>query len=98
MRKTHRELQLKGLHTLLIDDNFPRIHDLNKLYSFITDKFHSPLTEDFQSFFDDLSIYYIDSRYVEYKRELYLNLNKENARLILTKTEEVFKWLMTLAK
>jgi hypothetical protein len=38
----------------------------------------------------------LNNRYPEYKERLSISLTKKEARDILKKTKEVFKWLLTL--
>jgi len=86
----------KGLYLLFIDDDIPRIHDINSLITKFVDKLPEPIDDDKRLLFAKLSAFYLNNRYPEYKERLSMSLNKKEARDILKKTREVFKWLLTL--
>ena len=54
------EKLVKGLYNLYISDNVPRIHDINKLIAPFSEKLAIPISDEWKSFFDDLSLYYMD--------------------------------------
>jgi HEPN domain-containing protein len=86
----------KGLYLLYVDDNIPRLHNITAVFSKFADKLSEPLSDDYRRFFDRLSLYYLETRYPEYKNSLSDVADKDSASLLLQKTGEVFQWLLTL--
>ena len=70
--------------------NPPKIHDLLKLTSLALIK---NLQDDIKSVLDELNEVYITTRYPENIEEVLLQLSKEKTKIILTKSERIFKWL-----
>jgi HEPN domain-containing protein len=90
------EKLVKGLYILHVDDNVPRIHNIAELLKKFENKLSTHIDQEIYTFFYDLSRYYIVVRYPDYKNKLSTYLNKEKVEPILTKTREVFTWLLTL--
>jgi HEPN domain-containing protein len=85
------EKLVKGLYILYNNDKVPKIHNIGKVIKKFENKLHKPITDELYSFFDNLATYYIEARYPDYKAKLSLLLDKDVAKSILTKSEEVFK-------
>ncbi|MDR0549948.1 MAG: HEPN domain-containing protein [Deltaproteobacteria bacterium] len=88
----------KGLYTIFINDNAPRIHDLNKIIQSFTTYLSISLNEEQKIFLDQLSTFYIDTRYPDFKQSLAKCLNNQKAEIILAKTEEIFSCLLISQK
>lgn len=86
----------KGLYTLYLDDNIPRIHNIKTVVSRFKDKLSINISEDMLSFFDILSAQYITNRYPDFENKPLRQTNAAEAGQILEKTREVFSWLLTL--
>jgi len=86
----------KGLYTLYVDDNFPRIHSIRTIIERFEDKLPISIPEDKLDLFDTLSAYYLNNRYPDFISKLSLQIKKPEATDILTKTKEAFAWLLTL--
>jgi HEPN domain-containing protein len=86
----------KGLYLLYIDDNTPRIHDINDVLDSFADKLPVPVSETYTALFDRLSFYYIKNRYPEFQAKLSTRLNEGTAKGILSQTKEAFSWLLTM--
>ena len=86
----------KGLYLLYIDDDVPRIHDINSLVTKFAEKLPGPIDDDKRLLFAKLSAFYLNNRYPEYKERLSESLNREEAQSILNKSKEAFEWLLTL--
>jgi HEPN domain-containing protein len=86
----------KGLFLLFVDDNVPRIHDINSLVTKFAEKLPDVIDDDKRLLFAKLSAFYLNNRYPEYKEQLSLSLNEEEAKDVLEKSREVFEWLLTL--
>jgi HEPN domain-containing protein len=86
----------KGLYLLYVNDDIPRIHDINSLISKFSDKLPEPVDENKRLFFAKLSAFYLNNRYANYKERLSISLKRKEAKDILKTTKEVFKWLLTL--
>ena len=90
------EKLIKGLYTLYVDDNVPRIHDINSLITRFEDKLPITIDDDKRMLFAQLSVFYLKNRYPEFKEQLSKSLNKGEVQNILDKSREVFAWLLTL--
>jgi HEPN domain-containing protein len=86
----------KGLYLLFIDDDVPRIHDINSLITKFADKLPEQIDDDKRLLFAKLSAFYLNNRYPGYKERLSTSLNEEEAQSILYNSKEVFTWLLTL--
>jgi HEPN domain-containing protein len=86
----------KGLYTLYVDDNVPRIHDINSIISRFSNKLSISISDDTYQLFSRLSSFYLNNRYPEFKAKLSSSINKAEAELILGQSREVFLWLLTL--
>ena len=93
----------KGLYTLYIDDNVPKIHNIKTIFFRFKEKI--PITaaseavaveEEIGHFFDTLSAQYITYRYPDFSNKPGQQTGKDEAEAILAKTREVFAWLLTL--
>jgi HEPN domain-containing protein len=89
---------LLRVYIIYIDDNIPYIHGIAKIVNKFVDKLPNPVPKEILDFFDELSAYCIKGRYTDYKDTMFKNLNKEKTKTLLTKTKEVFSWLLTLKK
>jgi len=86
----------KGLYLLYINDDIPWTHDINAIVTKFADKLPEPVADDKRLFFARLSAFYLNNRYPEYKERLSISLNKKEAKNILKKSKEVFKWLQAM--
>ena len=86
----------KGLYLLFIDDNIPRVHDINSLITKFEGKLPDAIDDDKRLLFAKLSAFYLNNRYPKYKEHLSESLNREEAQNILEQTREAFTWLKTL--
>ena len=88
----------KGLYTLYVDDNVPKIHNIKTIFSRFKEKI--PVTavvnEETERFFDTLSAQYITYRYPDFSNMPGQQTGKDEAETILARTREVFTWLLTL--
>ena len=80
----------KGLYLLFIDDDVPRIHDINSLITKFADKLPEPINDEKRLLFAKLSAFYLNNRYPEYKERLSTSLNREEARNILDKSNWIY--------
>ena len=86
----------KGLYLLFIDDNIPRIHDINSLMTKFEYKLPVPIDDNKRLLFAKLSAFYLNNRYPEYREHLSKSLSKEDVQDILKNTQEAFIWLLAL--
>jgi len=86
----------KGLYTLYVDDNFPRIHNIRTIVERFEDKIPVTIPDDKLDFFDTLSAYYLNNRYPDFISKLSSQIKEKEAKEILAETKEVFTWLLTL--
>jgi len=90
------EKLVKGLYTLYVDDNIPRIHNIRTIIEQFDDNLITDIPEEKYDFFDTLSAYYLNNRYPDFMNKLSSQINQTEATKILSETKEVFTWLLTL--
>ena len=90
------EKNCKGLYTLYIDDNVPKIHNIKTIVSRFKDKLSIPINEDILQFFDILSAQYLTYRYPDFENKPDTRTDEGEASRIFEKTREVFSWLLTM--
>jgi HEPN domain-containing protein len=86
----------KGLYTLYIDDNVPRVHNITRIMTYFADKLPEPVSDERYRFFDTLVGFYIKGRYPEFRQKQSALMDEQEAKSLLTQTKEVFTWLKTL--
>ena len=90
------EKLVKGLFILYIDDNVPRLHDINSILEHFKDKLPRKQNDDRTGLFDTLSQFYLRSRYPDYSSALASFTTREMAESIYQKSKEAFEWLLTM--
>ena len=70
--------------------------NIKAIFDNFRDKLPTKIPDDFRAFFDELSAYYVNNRYPDFKSKLSSSIGKAEANAILFKTKEVFTWLLTL--
>jgi HEPN domain-containing protein len=90
------EKLVKGLYTLFVDDNVPRIHNIKTLFERFEEKISGTVPLEHYRLFETLSGYYISNRYPDFENKADTVVNKNTAEALLKKTKEVFAWLLTL--
>jgi HEPN domain-containing protein len=90
------EKLIKGLYVLYVDDNVPRLHDINSIFDRFGDKLPDTLSMERVGLFDTLSQFYLRSRYPDYTSSLASITTGEMARSIYEKSKEAFQWLLTM--
>ena len=91
----------KGLYTLYVDDNVPKIHNIKTIFSRFKEKIPTAnkvgdIDEETERFFDTLSAHYIIYRYPDFSHIPGQQTTKDEAEQILARTREAFTWLLTL--
>jgi HEPN domain-containing protein len=86
----------KGLYTLYLDENAPKIHNIKDIFFHFKDRLPVAVSEDILRFFDSLTAQYITYRYPDFEYSPDHRTSKGEAGRILKKTKEVFSWLLTL--
>jgi len=90
------EKLVKGLYVLYIDDNVPRLHDINNILDRFRDKLSEQLPGECEGLFDTLSQFYLKSRYPDYTSSLSKLTTGEMAQSVYDKTKEAYEWLLTM--
>ena len=90
------EKLVKGLYLLYVDDNVPRLHDINAICARFKDELPEPLSDAHAGLFDNLSQFYLRSRYPDYTHELEQSATNERAQDIYKKSKEAYQWLLTM--
>jgi HEPN domain-containing protein len=90
------EKLVKGLYTLYLDDNVPRIHNIRAIMEEFEDRLPSNVSNEKYDFFDTLSSYYLNNRYPDYMSNLSGQIKEAEAEKTLERTKEAFTWLLTL--
>jgi HEPN domain-containing protein len=90
------EKLVKGLYIIYVDDNVPRLHDINSIFDRFKDKLPEPLSDDHAALFDTLSQFYLRSRYPDYTSALASLTTSETAQSIYRKSKGAFQWMLTM--
>ncbi|MDR3324574.1 MAG: HEPN domain-containing protein, partial [Spirochaetaceae bacterium] len=90
------EKLVKGLYLLYLDDNIPKIHNINTLIDRFSDKLTEEIDERWRNLFDRVTNFYISGRYPKYISSLGSVVNKAQAGFVLKESKEAFEWLLTL--
>jgi HEPN domain-containing protein len=90
------EKLIKGLYLLYIDDNVPRLHDINGIFDRFSDKLPGQLSDDQIGLFDTLSQFYLKSRYPDYTSSLTSLITEEYAQSIYKKSREAYQCLLAM--
>jgi HEPN domain-containing protein len=90
------EKLVKGLYLFYVDDNIPKLHDISAVFGKYSDKLKEKIKEDYLSFFDSLSNFYLRSRYPDYAKVLLSQTTEESSKSVLEKAKEVYRWLLTM--
>ena len=90
------EKLIKGIYNLYVDDNVPKTHNIGLLANRIEDVSSICFSEEKYELFHLLSQYYMADRYPDFISKAGELVNKKEAVEILTRTREVFAWLLTL--
>jgi HEPN domain-containing protein len=89
------EKLVKGLYLLYIDDNVPRLHNINAIFSKFSERLSQQINEEYLDLFRQLSDCYKNTRYTEYMQNVSEMINESTAKFILGKTREAYQWLLT---
>lgn len=84
------EKLLKAIIAQQGKENLP-IHNLNRLAEVAG--IRNDLNAEQFNFLAELTPYYIEARYGDYKESLAESINAERAREVYDRTQEIFKWL-----
>jgi HEPN domain-containing protein len=79
------EKLVKGLFTLYLPDEIPKIHDISSLFLRFSDKLAVPVEESTLRLFSHLSSFYLNSRYTEYTEKLSTTVDRQRAGTTLKK-------------
>jgi HEPN domain-containing protein len=90
------EKLIKGLYLLYVDDNVPRLHDINGIFDRFKDKLPGQLSDDQIGLFDTLSQFYLKSRYPDYTSSLTSLITGEYAKSIYENSRRAYQWLLTM--
>ncbi len=90
------EKLVKGLYTIYVSDEVPRVHNISSVLIRFADKLPGSVTDERYRFFDTLTSFYMNNRYPEYKEEMSMGLDEARAKALITQTKEVFAWLQTM--
>ena len=90
------EKLVKGLYILYVDDNVPRLHDINAIFDRYSHKLPEQISDDWAGLFDSLSNFYLRSRYPDYTSALTSLATSDFAHSVHEKSMEAFQWLLTM--
>ena len=88
------EKLVKGLYLFYVDDNIPRLHNINAILSKFSERLPQQMKDEHLDLFRQLSDFYKDSRYTEYMHRINDTVNEAAAKSILDKSMEAYKWLL----
>jgi HEPN domain-containing protein len=89
------EKLVKGLYFLYVDDNIPRLHDINAVFSKFSERLPRQIREEYLDLFRQLSDCRKNTRYTEYIQNASEMINEPTAKSIFNKTKEAYQWLLT---
>jgi HEPN domain-containing protein len=78
---------VKGLYTLYLDDNIPKIHNIPTLVERFEDKLTAPVSKDMYDLFELLSSYYLNNRYPDFLNKLSGQVGEIEAKEVLSRTK-----------
>jgi HEPN domain-containing protein len=90
------EKLVKGLYTLYVDDNVPKVHNIKTLFERFEDKLSTQIKPEYYQLFDLLSANYLVGRYPDFMNDAINSVQKGSATALMERTREVFAWLQTL--
>ena len=90
------EKLMKGLYSYYLPDTPPHLHNIKTIASRVEPSLPATIPTDKMGFFDDLTAYYLNNRYPDYISNLSSQISEAEAEEVMTKTKEVFAWLLTL--
>ena len=86
----------KELYILYLNDDVPHIHNIRQIIGKYADQLPEQIKDDHFALFDKLTAFYLKGRYPEYKKALSEITGKREASEVLSKSKEVFAWLLTM--
>lgn len=96
---------VKGLYVLFLDREPARTHNIWLVLNDLLENEGVKMTAEdvaeatrYKPFFSDLLFYYISERYPDYKQQLSSSVTETKAGKVLTETEEVYVWLLSLSR
>lgn len=92
------EKLIKGLYNYYIDDNVPRVHNIQEICDKVSDKLPHKISEKNYTLCKKLTSYYIANRYPDFISKVGANVDKSTANDILLESKEFFVWLTDLKK
>jgi HEPN domain-containing protein len=90
------EKNCKGLYNVYIGDDVPKVHNIRKILADVEVKLSITVQQDVYELVDLLSGLYLNNRYPDFAGLSVIQIDKTMATELLSKTKEVFKWLLTL--
>ena len=90
------EKLVKGLYSYYMPDTPPHLHNIKTIAARIESHLPMPIPSDKMDFFDELAAYYLNNRYPDYMSKLSSQISETEAVNVMTKTTEIFTWLLTL--
>jgi len=92
------EKLIKGLYNYYIDDNVPRVHNIQEICDKVSGKLPHKISEKNYTLCKKLTSYYIANRYPDFISKVGANVDKSTANDILLESKEFFVWLTDLKK
>jgi len=88
----------KGIYVYSFDKEAKYTHNINLILEDVEDILKSKEYTGYETFFSELTSYYIVGRYDAYKQNISDELKKENTAEIFSRTKEAFLWLKSQVK
>ncbi len=83
------EKLLKAYFVKINKKHSPPIHNLLR----IAEKFELELTEEYEDWLDTISLFNINARYDDFKREFYKQCTKEYTQIWIERINEIREWI-----
>ena len=88
----------KGLYNFYISDNITKVHNIRFILTKIETSLSPGVKPEIYELTDTLSAHYLNNRYPDFSGSLNIDIDKNLATDLLSRTREAFTWLLTLKK
>jgi HEPN domain-containing protein len=92
------EKLVKGFYNYYIDDNVPRVHNIQEICDKISDKLPLKFSDENYTLCKKLTSYYIANRYPDFISKFGASVDKKTATGIFQESKGFFVWLTDLKR
>jgi HEPN domain-containing protein len=92
------EKLVKGLYNFYIDDNVPRVHNIQEICDKVSDRLPLKISDENYTLCKKLTSYYIAHSYPDFISKVGASVDKKTATDILHESKEFFIWLTDMKR